>query len=72
MLEVVITGTLIDIIQFLVTGGAVWGALRFLDKSSGNKFKDAYNKIKEDSFALAAYHGLRIIAAAVLFGAIVG
>lgn len=72
MIEVLFTGLILDVIQFLLAGGAVWGSIRFLDRTSGNRFTNAYSKILTDPFALAVYHGLRLLAAAILFGAVVG
>lgn len=72
MIEVLLTGIALDVVQFILAGLAVWGSLRILDRTSGNKFRDAYNKIKSDPFSLAVYHGLRLLAAAILFGAVIG
>lgn len=72
MFDVIVTGFLIDVLQFAVVVAATWGFLRALDYSIDVRFYGIYRKIAEDSFALAVYHGLRFIAVAFLFGSVAG
>ena len=72
MSEILLAGTLIDVAQFVIACGGIWIWLRILDWGAGATFRETYRTIRSRPIAAALYLGLRFIASAILFAAVVG